>query len=61
MAKFTTMGRFEPWVVLCLGSVCAVGRFVPWVFLSLGRFVPCAVLSLGRFVRVSFCDGSFLP
>jgi hypothetical protein len=43
------------WVVLSLGSFCALVRFVPWVVLSLGRFLPWAVLSLGRFELGPFC------
>jgi hypothetical protein len=51
--NFTTVGRFEPWVVMCRGLFCAMGHF------ELGLFMPWAILSLGRFVRVSFRDGRF--
>ncbi len=56
------------WVILSLGSFCAVGRFVPWVVLCRGSF--CAVVrfawvvlrglfcAVGRFAWVGLCRGS---
>ena len=44
------VGRFVPWDVFSLGTLCPLGRFVFWDVLSLGTFCLWDILSLGRFV-----------
>ena len=54
LATICTLGRFFPWDVFSLGTLCPQGHFVS------GTFCPWNVLSLGRFVLGHFVLGRFV-